>query len=265
MSLFYSFFKWNGFFSSSMIPAGLSNWVSLFKDTIFWKAAENNFLLVVISILIQIPIGLLLGVLVSTKLKGMKLIKLLYFLPMMLSAVGIGLLWEYIYDPNFGLINAVLNFIGLGNLTHGWLGDPKTAIWSVFVVICWEYIPFYMIIFAAALSGIPKELFEAARIDGATHSQTFFKVTLPLLTNAIRTSTILALIGSLQYFALIYVMTDGGPTHSTEVMALLMYKQAFRFFKTGYGSTIAVFMFVLSLSLTLVTLKLYRRGREYEV
>lgn len=264
MSLFYSFFRWNGMFSSPMIPVGLSNWFSLFGDTVFWKAVENNFLLVGVSIATQIPIGLLLGLLISTKLKGMRAIKLLYFLPMMMSVVGIGLLWGYIYDPNFGLLNAALKFIGLNKFALGWLGNPNTALWSIFVVICWEYIPFYMIIFAAAISNIPKELIDAAKIDGATRLQTFFKITLPLLTDAIRTSTVLALVGSLQYFALMYVMTDGGPNHSTEVMALWMYKQAFSFFKTGYGSAIATFMFIISISLAFITIKLFKRSRMNE-
>jgi len=253
MSFFYSLFKWNGL-TPNMEFIGLKNWNFLFQDSIFWKSVINNFVLVIMSILIQIPMGILLGTLVSSKLKSAKIFKLLYFIPMTLSAVAIGLIWIFIYEPNFGVINTFLNNVGLSNLACGWLGDTKTALGAVIATICWQYIPFYMIIFSAAISSIPKELHEAAYIDGANGIQTFFKITIPLITNTIIMACILALTGSLKYFGLIYVMTEGGPSHSTELMAVYMYKQSFTNFRMGYGSTVASFMFILSIGLTILTL-----------
>lgn len=241
---------------------GFGNWVALFHDPVFWKALTNNITLVIASILIQLPIGLILGVLVSSKLKGAKSLKLIYFLPMLLSAVAIGLTWNFIYEPNFGLLNAFLNIIGLGKFATGWLGEEKFALWAVIVAICWQYIPYYMVLFAAALAGIPQELYEAASIDGASKTQGFFSITFPLLKNTIRIACVLSLTGSLRYFVLLFVMTGGGPDHASELLATYMFKQAFTSFRMGYGSTIAVFMFIISLLLTVLVL---RRKREQGV
>ncbi|HOO33065.1 MAG TPA: sugar ABC transporter permease [Thermotogota bacterium] len=263
MSFFYSFFKWNGITPDKEF-VGLKNWFLLFQDKVFWQSVMNNFILVIMSIIIQIPMGILLGSLVSSKIKGARIFKLLYFVPMTLSAVAIGLIWTFIYEPNFGVINTMLDTLGLSHLATGWLGDPDTAFGAVILTISWEYIPFYMILFAAAISSISKDLNEAAYIDGATETQVFFKITLPLISNTIKTSCVLVLTGSLKYFGLIFVMTEGGPSHSTELMATYMYKQSFTNFRMGYGSTIASFMFILSAVLTVVTLYVGGRKEEFK-
>ncbi|HHV63155.1 MAG TPA: sugar ABC transporter permease [Firmicutes bacterium] len=246
MSFYYSLFKWDGI-SPTKVYSGLSNWDEMLHDTIFWGALRNNIVLVVLSILIQLPIGLILGVLLTSRIRFVKLFKTVYFIPMLLSSVAIGLLWKYIYDPTFGLLNSFLRLIGLQHLTTGWLGDPATALFSVIGTICWQYIPFYMILFMAAIVGIPDELYEAAKIDGASDLGCFRHVTLPLLRGTISMASILSLVGSLKYFDLIYVMTEGGPNHSTELMATYMYKKAFHSFEMGYGSAVAVAMFAISL------------------
>jgi raffinose/stachyose/melibiose transport system permease protein len=133
---------------------------------------------------------------------------------------------------------------------------------SVIATICWQYVPFYMVIFAAALAGIPSELIEAATISGATKGQTFFRITLPLLSGTVKTAAVLSLTGSLKYFALIFVMTEGGPNHASELLATYMYKQAFTSFNMGYGGTVAVFMFLISFLLTVLVLKAGRASEE---
>jgi raffinose/stachyose/melibiose transport system permease protein len=257
-STYYSLFKWNGI-SPRMQYLGLGNWAALAGDAIFWKSFLNNLILVVSSIVIQLPIGMALGLLVSSTLKGTRLLKLVYFIPLMLSEVAIGITWKFIFEPNYGLLNAFLRLIGLSFLASGWLGEPGLALGAVISTICWEFIPFYMVIFAAALAGISRELIEAAYIDGASASVTFFRITLPLLRSTVRTAAILSLTGSLKYFGLIYVMTEGGPDHATELLATYMYKQAFTDFNMGYGSTVAVFMFLISFLLTLLVLRMGRR------
>ncbi len=244
--------------SRSFVPGmkflKFENWITLFKDTVFWMSLRNNISLVIVSILVQIPFGIILGVFVSSKFKGVKFLKLVYFIPMLLSAVAIGLTWNFIYDPNFGLLNAFLRLIGLGKLAKGWLGEPNLALWAVMGAICWQFIPYYMILFAAAISGIPLELYEAAYIDGASKVQGFLKITLPLLKNTIRLACVLSLTGSLRYFDLLYVMTGGGPNHASELMATYMFKQAFVNFNVGYGSAIASFMFIFSFALAVIIL-----------
>jgi raffinose/stachyose/melibiose transport system permease protein len=262
VSGYYSLFRWNGI-SPHKQYLGFGNWIRLAQDELFWKSFANNLILVVASIVIQLPMGLALGLLVSSRLKGIRVFKLLYFIPMMLSAVAIGITWKFIYEPSYGLLNALFRIVGLGALARGWLGEPALALAAVIATICWEFIPFYMVIFAAALAGISQELIEAAYIDGASPSVTFFRITLPLLKGTIRTAAILSLTGSLKYFGLIYVMTEGGPNHATELLATYMYKQAFTSFSMGYGSTVAVFMFLISFLLTVVVLRMGKKEGVY--
>jgi raffinose/stachyose/melibiose transport system permease protein len=251
----------NRAFVPGMKFLGFGNWGALFKDPVFWRSLTNNIILVIASILIQLPAGLVLGVFVSSKLRGANFLKLIYFLPMLLSAVAIGLTWNFIYDPNFGLLNGFLTAIGLEQFAVGWLGEPQFALGAVVGAICWQYIPFYMVLFAAALAGIPRELYEAAYIDGASKTQGFFRITLPMLKNTIRIACVLSLTGSLKYFDLLFVMTGGGPDHASELLATYMFKQAFTSFRMGYGSTIAVFMFIISFALSVIVL---RKGRRTE-
>ena len=137
MSFFYSFFKWNGITPDKEF-IGLKNWFLLFQDEVFWRSVMNNFILVIMSIIIQIPMGIILGSLVSSKIKGARMFKLLYFVPMTLSAVAIGLIWTFIYEPNFGVINTMLDSLGLSHLATGWLGDPETAFGAVILTISWN-------------------------------------------------------------------------------------------------------------------------------
>ncbi|WP_319414665.1 sugar ABC transporter permease [Marispirochaeta aestuarii] len=261
LSALYSLFKWDGI-SPMTDFRGFDNYIRLFGDSVFWLSFFNNIKLVILSLLIQLPMGLLLGLLVSSRLRGLEVYKLFYFVPMTISAVAIGITWKFIYEPNFGLLNTFLIKIGLENLALGWLGEPGLAVGSVIATISWQYIPLYMVIFAAALSGIPRELIEAAYIDGASGFQSFFNVTLPLLQGTIRTASILSITGSLKYFALIFVMTEGGPNHASELMATYMYKQAFTTFRMGYGSSIAVIMFILSFVVTILTLRLGKKSED---
>lgn len=264
LSSYYSLFRWDG-----MSPLehfrGLDNFRILMRDPVMWQSLLNNVRLVVLSIMIQLPIGLILGLIVSSRLRGLGTFKLLYFLPMTISAVAIGLTWKFIYSPQYGLINNVLRAVGLDSLTQGWLGEPNLAFGAVVAAVSWQYIPFYMVIFAAALAGIPRQLTESAYIDGASGFQSFVHVTFPLLGTTIRTAMVLSLTGSLKYFALIFVMTGGGPNHASELMATYMYKQAFGNFNMGYGSAIAVLMFLIAIILTVAILRVGRKKGESDL
>lgn len=258
LSTYYSLFQWDGLSPLTRFR-GLENFRRLTEDHTFWLSLTNNLKLVGFSMIIQLPAGLILGLIVTSRLRGIGAFKLLYFLPMTISAVAIGITWGFIYEPTYGLLNTILRRIGLGDWTQAWLGQRNLAFGAVVATISWQYIPFYMVIFSAALAGIPKDLIESAYIDGASGFQSFVYITLPLLKPTVRTAAVLSLTGSLRYFALIFVMTSGGPNHASELMATYMYKQAFTNFKMGYASSVAVVMFLISIILTVLILRMGRR------
>lgn len=258
-SLQLSLYQWNGI-DPTRAFVGLDNWSRLLQDNVFWKALRNNLTIVVLSIVIQLPIAMLLAVMLERNRSFIsKFLKTVYFFPMLMSSVAVGILFKYIYDPTFGLINEGLNRVGLGTLAQGWLGEPRYALLAVILVICWQFIPFYMILFYAALNNVPGELKDAARIDGANDGRYYRYIALPMVMGIVRTAMVLSLIGSLKYFDLVWVMTEGGPNNASELMATYMYKKAFPSFEVGYGSTIAFAMFVFVMLVALVTLGIGRR------
>jgi raffinose/stachyose/melibiose transport system permease protein len=255
-----SLYKWNGIDPVREF-IGLDNWTRLWADSIFWRAFGNNLWVVVLSIVIQMPIAMLLAIMLDRggRKPGMRLFKTVYFFPMLMSSVAIGILFKYIYDPTFGLLTETLKRLGLTALVRSWLGDPGVALIAVIIVICWQYIPFYMILYLAALNGIPEDLRDAALIDGAGESGYYRFVALPMVAGTLRTGILLSLIGSLKYFDLIWVMTEGGPSNASELMATYMYKKAFPSFEMGYGSTVASALFLIVMVIALVSQFVSRR------
>ncbi|MDQ3810349.1 MAG: sugar ABC transporter permease [Chloroflexota bacterium] len=260
-SVAYSFYQWSGIAPGSTF-VGLGNYQQVLQTPVFWKALGNNLILVIASIVTQLPAALAIALLLSTKLRGMRLFRTIYLFPLLMSTVAIALLWTFIYNPNLGLLNALLQGLNLRGWQRGWLGDEATALWAVIGVISWHYVPFYMVLFLAGLTNIPHELYEAARLDGAGNWGVFQHVTLPLMRGVIRTAAILSLIGSLKYFDLIWVMTGGGPNNATELMATYMYKQAFEQYRMGYASSVAVVLFVIAFVISSAVLIIDQRRSE---
>lgn len=258
-----SLYRWNGI-APMRTPVGLDNWTRLLSDTIFWQAFRNNLVVVAVSISVQLPLGMALAILLERGGRRFifRVFKTVYFFPMLMSSVAIGILFKYIYDPSFGIINEALRMVGLPG--QSWLGDTRLALLSVIAVICWQYTPFYMILFLAALNSISEDLRDAARIDGASEAQYYWSVAIPLVRGTVRTALILSLIGSLKYFDLIWVMTEGGPNNASELMATYMYKKAFPSFDMGYGSTIAGALFIIVM-LIAGTLHILTRRFETEI
>lgn len=240
----YSLFDWNGI-SKDKIFVGLQNFQMLLSDSTFWLALKNNVYLILASVFVQIPLGLIMALVLLSKIKGKRLLNVIYFLPFLMSAVAIGLLWIFMYDPENGPVNKLLEFFGFDAI-H-WLAANDTAIIAVLIVVVWQFAPFYMILFKAAMVGISDELYEAADIDGANERQKFFYITLPALMPTIVTSSILAVVGSLKTFDMFYIMLGGGSGSATEILGTYMYRQSFINFNMGYGSTIASMMFILAL------------------
>ncbi|HEY0818185.1 MAG TPA: sugar ABC transporter permease [Rhizobacter sp.] len=253
-----SLVDWNGLGSNARF-VGLGNWATLAQDAKFWHALRNNLLLGMLSVLVQLPIALALAVMLDKASRGSRVLKVLYFLPLLFSSVALGVIFKNLFDPNFGAINSALQSIGLGALAVDWLGDRRYALASVIAVVCWQNVPFYMILFLAGLASFPADLQAAAKLDGASEWTIFRCLKLPHLQGTIRTGAMLAVIGSLRYFDLIYVMTGGGPDGASEVMATYMYTTVFASFQLGYGSTIAAAMFLVVMLIAALGLRLTRR------
>ena len=254
-SLEFSFFRWDGLGAMENFVA-FDNYISIFKDRVFWGSFSNNLFLVFFSIITQMPFAILLAIILTSKIKGKSFLRTMYFAPQIISTVATGYLFYYIFEPTFGLLNETLKLIGLQNFTQGWLGEPKLALLSVLFVISWRFVGFYMVLFMAAIEGIPNELFEAARIDGCTKFQVVRKITLPLLSGTLKTACILSIVGSIKYFDLVWIMTAGGPAHASELIATYMYKKTFLSWEMGYGSALAFILFIIAFSLSIIFMRL---------
>ena len=253
IALYYSFTSWNGLSTATWI--GLGNWIALFSDHVTLNSLNLTIQVMIISWIVQTPISILLGVFLAGKQPYRNVFGVLYFLPLLFSAVAIALTWQNMLDPNFGLVNPLLTAIGLSGLERGWLGDPNLAFYTVLVIVSWQFIPFHTLLYLGGARQIPKELYEAATIDGGGRIQNFFAITLPQLKYTIITSTTLIFTGSLTYFDLFWVTTQGGPGYATRVLPLQMYITAFQNEQVGYGSMIAVVLALFGIVLSFVLLR----------
>lgn len=255
---YFSFFDWNGFTEKTFI--GFSNYKELFtSDSIgFMKALGNSLLLAVLSVFLQLPLALALALVLGKKIKGERAFLSVYFMPVLISTVVIGQLWLKIYNPDYGVLNVALRAVGLDNLTHIWLGEKATALGAVFVPILWQYVGYHMLLLYAGVKSVPPELREAAMLDGASDGQVNRYIVLPYIKPIIKISVIFAVTGSLKSFDLIYVLTNGGPLHKTEVPSTLMINMLFLRNRYGMGSTIAVLLIILCFAFALLINLVFR-------
>lgn len=249
-SFYYSLTDWDGLSEASFV--GWRNISEALSDPLFWNSFKNNIYVVLASVFGQIPIALALALLLNRRLKGAKIFRTIGFLPVVISTVIISLTWNMIYNAEYGLLNRLLQSVGLDFLARDWLGDPRWAMIAVCVTIVWQFVGLYLMIFLAALQNVPDEVLEAAEIDGATGWKKTWTVTIPMIWDAIVLSVILCISGSLRTFDLIYVMTNGGPAHATEVMAIYMFEQTFSSMRYGYGNAVSLLIFVFSFSIILI-------------
>jgi len=245
MSLFYSFTDWNGL--KDPIFIGLSNYKELFtsRSINIMRALKNAMLLAALSVFVQLVFALWLALKLSKRPRGERAFLSIYFMPVLISTVVIGQLWLKIYNPDYGVLNLCLKALGGESLTRIWLGDKKTVLWACFVPILWQYVGYHMLLMYAGVKAVPTELTEAAMLDGCTESQVNRYVIIPYIKPILRVSVIFAVTGSLKSFDLIYVLTNGGPNHATEVPSTLMINLLFLRNRYGMGSTIAVMLIVL--------------------
>jgi raffinose/stachyose/melibiose transport system permease protein len=257
-SIYYSFFNWKGF-GPAVDYIGLTNYVNILSDKVFLIALRNGLFIVVFSLAAQLPLSMLLAVLVGRHLPGRVFFRMIFFMPYVLSEVITAIMWLFLFNPNpdRGLLNAIV--VLLGGDPVAWLGNPDIVLLSVFAALTWKYFGFHMLLYLTGLQNIPIEIEEAARMDGATPIQSFFSITLPLLSSTIRTSVYLSVLGSLQQFILVWIMTKGGPVNASETLATYMYRFGFVRFQLGYGSAVAIYMFLLCLFFSLLYQRLTRR------
>jgi raffinose/stachyose/melibiose transport system permease protein len=243
LAVYYSLYEWNGFAAVETF-VGLDNYWLALTGPVFQQAVGHNLIIVALSLVVQLPISIALALLLNRKLRGRSFIRLVVFAPYVLAEATTAVCWLLILQPN-GFIDQVLRAVGLGGLVQQWLADPSIVLYTLFVVITWKYIGFGIILLLAGLQGIGSELREAAALDGATAWQTTRYILLPLLGPTIRIWIFLSVIGSLQLFDLVWIMTLGGPANASTTMATYLIDHGFKRYEFGYGSATAVILFAI--------------------
>jgi raffinose/stachyose/melibiose transport system permease protein len=257
---YYGLMDWDGIGEMQFI--GLEHYIHAITDEKFWDSALHSFLLAVFSTL-SLIIYLAISLILASKIKGADLLRKIYLIPMLLSSVAIAQLWIKVFNPTNGMLNNILMAIGVED-PPAWLAEPSVVLYAIFIPILWQYAGFYILIYYAALKNIPESLVEAAKIDGATPFQIAYKIKLPLIMGVVKVTIVLAVVGSLKYFDLIYVMTGGGPNGASEVMASYMYKLAFSSNDFGYGSAIGFLLLIITLIVTVIVRKVTATKEEIQ-
>ncbi|GAB3650160.1 carbohydrate ABC transporter permease [Glycomyces tarimensis] len=268
-AFYLAFTDWNGL-SGEANAVGLANFTSLWSDNLFLSALRNNGLMLLVVPLLTIVLALFFAAMLTMGrsdqrggIRGSRAYRIVYFFPQLLSVAILGVLFQFVFTPNNGLLNGVLEAVGLGSLTRSWLAEPAWALPAVMAVMIWAAVGFYVVLFAAAMESIPRDVLEAARLDGAGRLATFRRITLPFVWDTVQVAYVYLGILALDGFALVQIMTvgPGGPNNSTEVIGLTLYRAAFTYGEFGYASAMGVTLFFLTLTLTAVALRVTRRER----
>jgi len=260
-SFFYSFTNWNGFDPNYRF-VGFENFTKVTSDPLFLHAVINTLIWIVAAILMPTLAGLALALLLDTSVRGAWVFKSIFYLPICLSAIVVGQIWTWIYQPDWGLLNTAIGAVQGAPFTFAWLARPLTALGSVIVAWSWQQTGLAMVIFLAGLTSIPHDLVEAADIEGATRWQRIRYVVLPLLRPATVVVVALMVINSLKGFDILYIMTGGGPFNSSDTLAMHMYNESFKKYHMGYGSAISVILFIMTLTIILVYFRQLRKVDE---
>lgn len=256
-AFYIALFAWRGV-SMRKDWVGLENFAEIFQDEVFWMSLKHNFFILGVSSVVILGLGLFFAVALSRCRRGAHFFRLVYLFPNVMSVVAVSVLWSFIYHPQMGLINGLLRLFGKEGRT--WLGDPATALPAVTSTYLWYVLGFYIVLFLAGILSIPRDLYDAAKIDGAGEMATFRHVTLPLLWEPLKLAVIFLLINALNVFALVFIMTNGGqPSRHTEVILTYLYEQAFDNSNFGYATAIGAVLFVLIFGLSQLLLRLMRR------
>lgn len=242
----YSLHDWSAL-STTWRYVGLGNYRTLLDDPMFWQALRGNVLYGAVSLVCQVGVALLLAALLESGIAGRLsgIFRVAFFIPSILPITVIGLLWQILYQPDVGLIDQALTAIGLDRLTHAWLGEEATVLPAIIAVSQWQWLGYLTVLFIVAIRGIPRELYEAAEIDGARAWRKFWHVTMPGVGETTVLMTLITIFGAIKVFDIVWVMTAGGPNNASDVLGSYMYRSAFRDDRVGYASALALVMFAL--------------------
>lgn len=243
-TLFYSFTDLKGV-GSSWSFNGVDNYKKLFATKEFWNALKNNLYFTIIVTVLQSLIAFVLALALDANLKAKNVFRTYFFAPVVISSVAISFIWVFMYDPNTGVINELLEMVGLGVLKQNWLGDKKIAMFSIALVQIWQWVGFEMVIFMAGLNNVPRESYEVAKVEGSSYLYTLIHVVIPQIKPTILMAIVLTTIGCFKVFDIVFIMTNGGPNHATEVLAQLLYEYAFKFGKMGFASAISMVLLLV--------------------
>ncbi len=243
--------------------AGLENYISVFESSLFWKSLKISLIFIVFTTAFQVVLGFLYGYLVYLQPKGYRIYKVLLFVPNVLPSVATGFIWSYIYSPSMGVLKPFMEAVGLGQYYISPIADPNLALWAVIFAQIWCGLGVQVILFNSGFMNIPAEVIESAQLDGATGWKMIKTMVIPMSWDITKMVIILQTIGALRSFDLIYVMTAGGPNHSTEVLPMHLFVNAFQNFNLGYGNVIAVVLFVLAMLITIIMRKAMARESLY--
>lgn len=260
-SFFYSFTNWNGF-NPNYKFVGFDNYAKIWTDRLFLNAIINTFVWMVAAILLPTLLGLGFALLIDSNVPGGKVFKSIFYLPICLSAVVVGQIWTWIYQPDWGLLNTLINFFLAEPINYPWLAKPDTSLGSVIIAWSWQQTGLSMVIYLAGLTSISEELLEVCEIEGTSTWQKIRLVLIPLLTPATVVVIALSVINSLKGFDILYIMTGGGPFHSSDTLAMHMYNESFKKYMMGYGSAISVVLFLLALVIIGIYFRELRRLDE---
>ena len=259
-SFYLSFHKWN-MFSAGATWVGLDNYRAIIANPEFWSVLKNTAVYTLGTVPLNMALSLVVAFLLNKRLAGKKLLRTMFFTPVIMSSVAAAVIWRWVYEPNFGLLNTVLGFFGVPAVN--WLNEPTAAMFALIVMGVWKTFGVNMVLFSAGLQGIPETYYEAARIDGAGAWHRFWSITIPLLSPTTFFVLVMSVIGSFQVFDTVYVLTSGGPLGTTKVLVFYLYEHAFKFFDMGYASAVAYLMFAIVFVLTMLQAKYLKRSIHY--
>ncbi|QUS58348.1 carbohydrate ABC transporter permease [Pseudovibrio brasiliensis] len=260
-SFYYGFTNWNGF-SDNYDFVGFENFGKLFSDRLFMSAAINTIIWMAIAVVLPTVLGLSLALLIDSHVPGGPIFKTIFYLPICLSAVVVGQVWVWIYQPDWGLLNTIIEYVTNDRFNYAWLAKPDSALYSVIVAWSWQATGLSMVIYLAGLTAIPGDLLEVCELEGATTWQRIRHVILPLLTPATVVVVALSVINSLKGFDILYIMTGGGPFNSSDMLAMHMYNESFKKYLMGYGSAISVVLFLVALTIIRLCFKQLKKVDE---
>lgn len=260
-SFYYSITNWNGF-SADYRYVGFDNFLQIFHDPLFTRAAVNTVIWMLAAVIVPTGLGLVLALLIDSQVPGASVFKSIFYLPICLSAIVVGQIWVWIYQPDWGLLNTAISLVTGGNSHFAWLAKPGTALYAVIAAWSWQQTGLAMVIFLAGLTAIPSDLIEVCHIEGASSGQRIRQVVLPLLRPATVVVVALGVINSLKGFDILYIMTGGGPFNSSDTLAMHMYNESFKKYHMGYGSAISVVLFLIALAIIFAYFRQLRKVDE---